>query len=104
MVRISFKRVPQNATPAECPLQWTLLVGSVRGRGRNPGGCGYCRDMSDGMASERDFYRRLLDLSGQDELEPLLEEALGLIVEVTGAAVAYLELYDEAREKPRFWK
>ncbi len=60
--------------------------------------------MAEGLASERDFYRRLLDLGGQEEVEPLLEEALGLIVEVTGAAVAYLELYDETRERPRFWK
>src|SRR5207247_8889999 len=34
---------------------------------------------------ERDLYRRLLDLGRQDEPEPFLREALGLIVEVTGA-------------------
>lgn len=55
-------------------------------------------------ASERDFYRRLLDLGGQRELEPLLGESLALIVEVTGASVAYLELYDEDTAQPRYWK
>ena len=52
---------------------------------------------------ERQFYRRLLDLGGQHELEPLLEEALGLIAEVTGAQVAYAELHDEESE-PQFWR
>jgi transcriptional regulator with GAF, ATPase, and Fis domain len=58
------------------------------------------------LAKERDFYRRLLALGGQEEIEPLLTQALQLIVEVTGAEVAYLELReagDEA-EAPRFWK
>ncbi len=41
---------------------------------------------------ERDFYRRLLELGNQEELVPLLDEALALIVEVTGAKQAYLEL------------
>ena len=56
------------------------------------------------LLSQRDFYRRLLDLGGQDELEPLLEQALGLIVEVTGARTGYLELYDDDEDQPRFWK
>jgi Nif-specific regulatory protein len=58
----------------------------------------------DGLASERDFYRRLLDLGGKEEIEPLLEEALALIVEVTGAMTAYLELYDDEANRPRFWR
>ena len=58
----------------------------------------------DGLASERDFYRRLLDLGGKDELEPLLEEALDLIVETTGASTGYLELYDDDGGEPRFWR
>jgi Nif-specific regulatory protein len=63
------------------------------------------REPSGGVASERDFYRRLLDLSGEDELDPLLDQALALIVEVTGALVAYLELYDDNDgAAPRFWK
>src|SRR5687767_10921503 len=61
-----------------------------------------------GVANERDFFRRLLDLGSQRELEPLLDEALALIVEVTGANTAYLELYSETvrakDEKPRYWR
>jgi Nif-specific regulatory protein len=44
---------------------------------------------------ERDLYRRLLDLGRQDEPEPFLREALGLIVEVAGARQGYLELHDD---------
>jgi Nif-specific regulatory protein len=58
----------------------------------------------ENLASERDFYRRLLDLGGKDEIEPLLDEALALIVEVTGASTGYLELYDDDDNRPRFWK
>jgi Nif-specific regulatory protein len=62
-----------------------------------------------GAASERDFYRRLLDLGGRDELGPLLEDALALAVEVTGAQIAYLELHDDDAaaddaRAPRFWR
>ncbi|MBL0218136.1 MAG: sigma-54-dependent Fis family transcriptional regulator [Myxococcales bacterium] len=58
----------------------------------------------DALATERDFYRRLLDLGGAEEIEPLLDQALALIVEVTGASTGYLELYDDAAATPRFWK
>ena len=58
----------------------------------------------EGIASERDFYRRLLDLGSQSELEPLVDEALALIVEVTGANTAYLELYDDDSSRPRYWR
>src|SRR5262249_23562677 len=58
----------------------------------------------ESLASERDFYRRLLDLGGKDESEPLVDEALALIVEVTGASTGYLELYDDEANRPRFWK
>src|SRR4051794_36241703 len=57
-----------------------------------------------GGASERQFYRRLLELGANDEIEPLLDGALHLIGEVTGATVAYLELHDERGAEPRFWK
>ena len=53
-------------------------------------------------ASER-FYRRLLELGAQDEIEPLLDEALALIVDVTAATTAYLELYDDDTDQ-RFWR
>src|SRR5258708_1631879 len=61
-------------------------------------------EREDGLANERDFYRRLLDLGGQHELEPLLDQALALIVEVTGASMGYLELYGDDPSQPRFWK
>ncbi|TMA68533.1 MAG: sigma-54-dependent Fis family transcriptional regulator [Deltaproteobacteria bacterium] len=44
---------------------------------------------------ERDLYRRLLHLGEQNELEPLLEQALGLVVDVTSARQGYLELHDD---------
>jgi Nif-specific regulatory protein len=63
------------------------------------------RDVTgDDAARERDFYRRLLDLGGQQEIDPLLDDALALIVEVTGASTGYLELYDDAADEPRYWK
>ena len=58
----------------------------------------------EGIANERDFFRRLLDLGGQNELEPLLDEALALIIEVTGANTAYLELYSDDDEAARYWR
>jgi len=64
-------------------------------------------DMSsngEATSRERAFYRRLLDLGEQVEIEPLLDEALALIIEVTGASTAYLELHDEDGKSPRFWR
>jgi Nif-specific regulatory protein len=58
----------------------------------------------EGLTSERDFYRRLLDLGNQEEIEPLLGQALDLIVETTGASTGYLELYDDLGGEPRYWK
>ncbi|HEY5948021.1 MAG TPA: sigma-54-dependent Fis family transcriptional regulator [Kofleriaceae bacterium] len=58
---------------------------------------------TDTDASERTFYRRLLDLGAQSEIEPLLDEALALIVDVTAATTAYLELYDEDSDH-RYWR
>jgi Nif-specific regulatory protein len=53
---------------------------------------------------ERDLYRRLLDLGRQTKLDPLLREALALIVELIGARQGYLELHaDEPGEEPRWW-
>jgi Nif-specific regulatory protein len=60
---------------------------------------------SGGWEAERAFYRRLLELGGQSELEPLLDEALALVAEVTGAATVYLELHEEdGGSEPRFWR
>jgi len=51
---------------------------------------------------ERDLYRRLLDLGSEEQMEPFLDQALALIVEVTGARQAYLELFD-ARDDAAHW-
>lgn len=60
---------------------------------------------NEALAIERDFYRRLLDLGSQQEIEPLLEQALALIVEVTGATTGYLELHDDGDNgEPQFWR
>jgi Nif-specific regulatory protein len=53
---------------------------------------------------ERDLYRRLLDLGRSDELAPFLRDALGLVVEVTGAGQGYLQLHhDDDGDTPRWW-
>ncbi len=57
-----------------------------------------------GWERERAFYQRLLDLGSQEDLEPLLLRALELITEVTGAAQGYIELYEEGRDTPRWWR
>src|SRR5262249_47038881 len=58
------------------------------------------------LTQERDFYLRLLSLGGHRELGLLLNEALALIVEVTGARQGYLELYpdeDDGLSPPSWW-
>ena len=57
------------------------------------------------LRRERDLYLRLLDLGHEVTLEPFLAEALGLLVEITGAQEGYLELYDDddQPESPRWW-
>jgi Nif-specific regulatory protein len=49
---------------------------------------------------ERDFYRRLLELGVQTELEPFLAEALALIVEMSGARQGYIELHGSGNSDP----
>lgn len=44
------------------------------------------------LRAERDFYRRLLDLSHQEAPDGLLREALTLIVSATHAAKVYIEI------------
>ena len=54
---------------------------------------------------ERDFYRELLALSGAEEIGPLLEEALSLIVTITGAVRAYIEVCPGGPERVgRRWR
>src|SRR5262249_27461781 len=57
------------------------------------------------LKRERDLYLRLLDLGSQEELEPFLDETLGLVVELIGAHQGYLELTgDDSRGgTPRWW-
>ena len=57
------------------------------------------------LRSERDFYLRLLELGAQEEVGPLLEEALSLIVEVTGARQGYIEIQraEHGRTPKRWW-
>ncbi|HUI27248.1 MAG TPA: sigma-54-dependent Fis family transcriptional regulator [Candidatus Kryptonia bacterium] len=58
------------------------------------------------LKRERDLYLRLLKLGQQTELEPLLREALALIVEMAEARQGYLELHDEddgASNEPHWW-
>jgi transcriptional regulator with GAF, ATPase, and Fis domain len=45
--------------------------------------------------SERDLYRRLLDLGRQPDVESFLREALAAIVELGGATRGYLELHGD---------
>ncbi len=53
---------------------------------------------------ERDFYRRLVELGTNTEVGALLEEALGLIVEIAGARRGYIEIRGLGdAEAPRFW-
>ena len=44
------------------------------------------------LQRERDLYRRLLELGGEQEIEPFLGEALALVTETAGACRGYLEL------------
>jgi len=47
------------------------------------------------VEQERDLYLRLLHIGSQTELESFLDEALGLLVDLTGCQKALLRLYDE---------
>jgi len=46
------------------------------------------------ISQERDLFLRLLELGQQEALEPLLREALTLVVQVTGANQGYLQIQD----------
>jgi Nif-specific regulatory protein len=63
---------------------------------------------SNDPATERDFYRRLLELVATDEPEPLLEQALAAVVAASGAQMVYLELRDPtdagSDSDPRYWR
>jgi Nif-specific regulatory protein len=53
---------------------------------------------------ERMFYRRLLELGQEGEVAPLLDQALGLIVEFTAARIVYLELHHDDASGAGFWR
>lgn len=57
------------------------------------------------LQQERDFYRSLLELGTREEIEPFLDDALSLIVRLSGAQRGYLELLEDRRQDgpPRFW-
>jgi Nif-specific regulatory protein len=55
---------------------------------------------------ERDLYRRLLELGRETRLEPLLRDALALIVEMARARQGYIEVDGEGlpgASAPRWW-
>jgi transcriptional regulator with GAF, ATPase, and Fis domain len=54
------------------------------------------------VTRERDLYRRLLELAEHEAPGPFVEDALALVVEVTGARQGYLEIQDASGE-PRWW-
>lgn len=92
-----------------CPLHknhrsqfWTL--GSVTE-------LAYRRGMHDDVHAEllrtrqeRDFYRKLLDLGFVDTVDPFLQEALALVVDIAGATRGYIALGNESESggKTRF--
>ena len=57
------------------------------------------------VEQERDFYRKLLDVGSNEEIESLLKDALALIVRLTDAARGYVEILadPDAAGEPRFW-
>ncbi len=58
----------------------------------------------DRLRLERDLFLRLLETGAREDLRPFLEDALRLIVEVTGAQKGYLELSaGRAGADPPFW-
>lgn len=61
------------------------------------------------LRRERDLYRRLLELGTRTSIEPFIDEAISLIVDVVGAEQGYLELRGEGRDaipgdEPTLWK
>jgi Nif-specific regulatory protein len=48
----------------------------------------------DRLSQEHEFYRQVLRLGASEEIEPLVEHALEVIVGLTGARQGYLELVD----------
>jgi Nif-specific regulatory protein len=55
------------------------------------------------LRREKRLYQRLLELETRTRIEPFLAEALEIVVDVTEAAIGYLEIYDpgDPRGEPR---
>lgn len=51
------------------------------------------RQELENLRRERDLYRRILELGASDDMEEFLRDALKIVVELTGAARGYVELY-----------
>lgn len=49
------------------------------------------------------FYRSLLDLNVDGAPQEILEQALRLLVELTGASVGYIEVVDQSASSPLCW-
>ncbi len=62
-------------------------------------------DSSDAekLRLERNLYVRLLELGTETELEPFLEEALALVVEIARAQQGYLELEGASDASEQVW-
>ncbi len=62
-------------------------------------------DEVERLTRERDFYRRLLDLAHREAIDPLLQEALDLMVEISGASRGYIAIDDPEHweDEHRFW-
>jgi GAF domain-containing protein len=58
---------------------------------------------SEMLTTTEQFYRRLLDLGALNEIAPLLDDALRLIVAVTGARIAYLEIHADTGDAV-YWR
>lgn len=88
---------PTGAPAAQAPFcghTWVLSLPELRGR--------YARGVSvqaeeggEALRTERDLYRKLLELGTTSEIEPFLREALELVTRVCGARCGYVELRHE---------
>ena len=50
------------------------------------------------LRSERDLYLKLLSLAGEEDIAAFLEEALGLVIDASGAAQGFLELSQQGSD------
>ncbi len=54
------------------------------------------------VTAERDLYRRLIELAAHDDLDALLDEALAMVVDITGAKKGVIAVRDGGSEKIAF--